>query len=215
MAQDLCDPADLFAHGLPRGGVPNHGRQVSAVDTTANTLTIDLHGLSLDDEVEFRAEGGGTLPTGISAATIYYAIPVTYNTFSVSATLGGSAVNISASGTPGRILCIPKVNIPAIISGTSRLVEDMLPAHIVPIVGDVPPIVRQTTAELAAQKVLALTGGATASLMTIFDLATKRLERWARGVPVRGDGGQQQASGATSASLPYEDARGWTRHGGL
>lgn len=41
----------------------------------------------------------GTLPAGLSTGTNYYAIPVSSNTFKVSATLDGSAVNITDAGT--------------------------------------------------------------------------------------------------------------------
>lgn len=215
MAQDYCSPGDLYAHGLPRGSVPNPGHQVAAVDTATNALTIDVHGLDSDTALEFRAEAGGTLPGGITAGVTYYALPLTESTFAVSATQGGAAVDITSSGTPGRILAIVRLSIPEIISGMSRAIDDMLPGHVVPIEGDVPPIVRMTCAELAAEKVLALTGGPSKGLMTIFDAAKKRLEQWAKGVPIRGEGGQQQAGGAVSASVPYSDPRGWTRHGGL
>jgi hypothetical protein len=39
-----------------------------------------------------------TLPTGLSEGTIYYVVSSATNTFKVSATLGGSAVDITALG---------------------------------------------------------------------------------------------------------------------
>lgn len=64
-------------------------------------LTLNSHGLTLNDTVRFTTSG--TLPTGIVAGTTYYVISagLTVNTFQISLTAGGSAVNTSVgqSGT--------------------------------------------------------------------------------------------------------------------
>lgn len=63
------------------------------------------HRLQLGDTVSFLTGTGGTLPTGISAATIYYAIPIVDNLLqfkiadSLALAIAGSARDITAAGT--------------------------------------------------------------------------------------------------------------------
>jgi hypothetical protein len=68
------------------------------VDDATDIFTATAHGLQDGDEVIF-SNSGGALPTGLSAATTYYIISATANTFKVSTTKGGSAVNITSTGT--------------------------------------------------------------------------------------------------------------------
>lgn len=56
------------------------------------------HGLEADSPVIFEAEGG-TLPTGLTADTVYYVNPTGPTTFTVSATPGGSAIAVTAAGS--------------------------------------------------------------------------------------------------------------------
>lgn len=128
---DYCDPSDLYAHGVPRGAFPNPGRDVESVDATANTLTLGEHGYALNDPVSFRAEAGGSLPAPLAAGTTYYAIPDTGDTFSVAATEDGSAVNLTSAGE--RFVVIDPLPIGAAITWASQIIDDMLPAHVVPI----------------------------------------------------------------------------------
>jgi len=69
-------------------------------EESAELITCPSHGLSADDQVVFYDDVVGTLPTGISEATPYYVISsgLTTDAFKVSATQGGSAVNITAKG---------------------------------------------------------------------------------------------------------------------
>lgn len=61
-------------------------------------ITSNSHGLSNEDAVLVTNSGGG-LPGGLSAATTYYVINATTNTFQLSAKLGGAAVTLSSNGT--------------------------------------------------------------------------------------------------------------------
>lgn len=66
---------------------------------TASTdnITATAHGLSIGDAVVFSATAGG-----LTAGTTYYVVAVpTSNTFKVSATVGGTAVDISADIASG------------------------------------------------------------------------------------------------------------------
>jgi hypothetical protein len=96
------------------------------------------------------------------------------------------------------------------------MINDSLPAHVVPIdLSAVPEIVRMTAAELAAGRLLSLTGGASENLAAVVDRAHKRLERWGKGVPVRGAVVPPSANLAHAATAPFRDRRGWWRFGGL
>lgn len=82
-------------------------RLTAAPDTTIGTATITIaspavisftaHGLTLNDQVKFTTTGA--LPTGLTAGTTYYVIAagLAADSFRVSATLGGTAVNTSGS----------------------------------------------------------------------------------------------------------------------
>ncbi len=67
------------------------------VTPATDLITITSHGF-VDNEI-VRFTSGGTLPAGLTANTAYYVISATTDTFKVSATLGGSAVDITDGGT--------------------------------------------------------------------------------------------------------------------
>jgi len=58
-------------------------------------ITKNNHRLNTDDKVSFITTGA--LPTGLSADTYYFVIYGTADTFTVSATKGGTAINTSGS----------------------------------------------------------------------------------------------------------------------
>jgi len=81
----------------------------SGVNIGTDTITTEAYlNLKVGDPVEFSIvnsqtgdTGSGTLPAGLSAATTYYVISYTASTgaLQVSATAGGSAVDITDDGT--------------------------------------------------------------------------------------------------------------------
>jgi hypothetical protein len=82
--------------------VPINGtvRGFFSVDTT---LTNDQflspgHGLANGDRLMLFNVLGTALPTGVSEGTIYYVVNVATDTFKVSTTLGGAAVDLTAVG---------------------------------------------------------------------------------------------------------------------
>jgi hypothetical protein len=209
-----CEASDLYDHGLPRGAAPNPGRLASSVDADADTIALDVHGFDTDAEVVLRADAGGTMPGGLTALATYYAIPVTEGTFKVSATEGGDAVDITSEGS-GLVVIAP-LPIAAAIAWASRMIDQFLIGHVVPLEEPIPDLVRMTCAELAAGKVLARTGGGSRALSAIVDDARKRLEKWGRGVPLRGENKPTSANTAvSSATAAYADRRGWSRYGGI
>lgn len=75
------------------------GAKLQATFTAAVTdiITSTAHGLIEEDLIQVSSST--TLPAGLSASTDYYVRDVTTNTFKVSATKGGTAVDITGTGT--------------------------------------------------------------------------------------------------------------------
>lgn len=79
----------------PIGSNLGAGTAVAATDT----ITIPgLTGVSVGDRIVFTAPTGGTIPTGITAGTVYYVKTVSTNDITISTTNGGAAVDITAAG---------------------------------------------------------------------------------------------------------------------
>jgi hypothetical protein len=175
-----------------------------------------MHGFALDDEVVFRPDGvNASLPAPLVEGTTYYAKPLSQFSFQVAATPGGSEIDLTTDGL--YVLVIAPLNVAAAIEWASSIIDDMLPAHVVPMTEPYASIVVVTCAELAAGKLAARAGSSSASLTAVLDTARKRLERWAQGVPIRGvnapDTHTNTAASATSSTVA--DPRGWSRFGGI
>ena len=72
--------------------------QATFTAATTDIITSNAHGLSEGDCI-WVSNSGGALPAGLSASTNYYVRDVTTNTFKVSATPMGTAVDITGAGT--------------------------------------------------------------------------------------------------------------------
>jgi microcystin-dependent protein len=82
--------ASLFAAIAPSLGA------VTVTLATPGVFTLTAHGLTVGDSIYLTTTGA--LPTGLSANTLYYVVSTPdANTFTVSATQGGSAINTSGS----------------------------------------------------------------------------------------------------------------------
>ena len=68
------------------------------VNATTNVLTATGHPIATGDVVRL-CNTGGALPAGLSTNTNYYAIGVSGDTLQLSATSGGSAIDITGTGT--------------------------------------------------------------------------------------------------------------------
>lgn len=66
---------------------------------TSDTITIPgLSGLSVGDMISFYAVGSSSLPTGITEGTVYFAKTVSGDAVTISATSGGSTLDITGVG---------------------------------------------------------------------------------------------------------------------
>ena len=90
-----------FYGSVPRVGT---GEALSGFGTadsagvTGNLVQSAAHGLSNDMRVALTAVLAETLPAGLGATTLYYVVGVTTNTFQMSLTSGGAAVDITGQG---------------------------------------------------------------------------------------------------------------------
>ena len=64
-----------------------------------NIVNRTAHGLSNGDRVIISNEGGGTMPTGLTAEVYYHVVSANTNDFQVSLTNGGAAVTFSDDGS--------------------------------------------------------------------------------------------------------------------
>jgi hypothetical protein len=87
-----------FRGMLPNGSTGDFSFQV---DVTNNKILCEAHGLANDDKVAFH---GGTAPTGTTEGTVYWVVGVTPadpDTFQVSSTQGGAAIDITGQPAAG------------------------------------------------------------------------------------------------------------------
>lgn len=68
------------------------------VGLNGNNITIPGSSLAVGNRVVFAVPTGGTIPTGLTAGTVYYVKTASTDTITVSTTSGGSVVAISADG---------------------------------------------------------------------------------------------------------------------
>lgn len=84
-----------FLAAIPLGA---GAKTLATAAASTDTLTAYGHGFSDDDRIILRTAGIGDLPTGLSESTIYYVVSSATNTFQLSTTSGGAAVNFTGDG---------------------------------------------------------------------------------------------------------------------
>ena len=93
-----CGVASGGASKILHRGVIGTDKGVG-VGATDDSITCPGHGLAENDRVIFHAVPGSTIPTGLTEGTAYHVrAGATTDTFTVSATAGGAAVDITAAG---------------------------------------------------------------------------------------------------------------------
>lgn len=71
---------------------------VGTLQSSDDIIRSDAHGIVLDERVVFYPMNGEALPTGLVEGTDYFAITITTDTYQVSATQGGAAINLTGDG---------------------------------------------------------------------------------------------------------------------
>lgn len=211
----LCTRQDVFGFGVRADMLSNPARPIADVGASTDVLTCSAHGFAPNAVLTFRAEEGGSLPAPLVEGTSYYAIPLTDSTFSVSATPSGAPIDLITAGS--NVVVSSQLPIDDWIEWASSLIENSIPAHIVPLSEPYPPIVVACTADLVAWRALAYTGGASGDITEKLKAAQSTLTTWAKGVPIRGQnapGPALCANMAISSTCSGVDPRGWLSRSG-
>jgi len=90
--------ASTAGNHLAWGWLSTIKRAFTVADLTNDLLVSPAHGFANDDRVVVDAEFVGTIPTGLTAGTVYFVVSAGTDDFKVSTTQGGGAVNITAVG---------------------------------------------------------------------------------------------------------------------
>jgi hypothetical protein len=93
----------------PFGGAVKGFGSVDAAGVTSNTITSAAHGLADTNRVMLFNVLAESLPTGLTEGTIYFVVGATTDTFQVSLTSGGAAVDITAVGELFQQKVVPEV----------------------------------------------------------------------------------------------------------
>lgn len=83
---------------MPAGSSARRAFSVDAADVTADTITSAGHGLVNGNSVVVWPTIGAVLPTPLAEDTEYFVVGAATDTFQLSATLGGAAINLTAIG---------------------------------------------------------------------------------------------------------------------
>lgn len=204
-----CTRADLYLYGLPRGALGSSSRTVASSAAATDTIELDAHGFETDDAITFRVPEGGVLSAPLVAGTTYYAIRLDDSHFKVSATLSGSAIDLTTDGD--QMLVAIALPIDAVIEFYSRWADTFMPAHAVPFTSPIPVLVRGLVAELSAKRLMALAGHSSASMNEAELSAKAQLERFATGITLRDATATSPTNTAavTSWVASTPDPRGW------
>ena len=101
----LVDPANPINNNVAKtftvtsSGQLSTLKTITSVDTVNNSIRINAHGFVAGQVIRFS---GASLPAPLSSGTNYYVRDVTTNTFKVSTTSGGAAVNLTTAGSGTR-----------------------------------------------------------------------------------------------------------------
>lgn len=71
---------------------------VATIQASDDIFRSDGHGLPNDRRVVFYPANGEALPTGVTEGTDYFVINATTDTFQISLTPGGAAINLTGDG---------------------------------------------------------------------------------------------------------------------
>lgn len=80
----------------------------TVVTAVGDAISSNGHGLANTNRVFVTTVAGETLPTGLSATVLYFVVGATTDTFQVSLTSGGAAVDITALGDLAWFRTIPE-----------------------------------------------------------------------------------------------------------
>jgi hypothetical protein len=183
-----CTVEDVFGV-VPASVLMRVALAVASASTTANTLTINGHGLAEDAPFDIVLQSGGTVAAPLAVGTTYYADPVSDVALRVRAEPGGDPIDLTTAGSGMMLRPSCRPGIEERIVEYSRWVEDRLPAHAVPLElesnGRYHPTVRGMVALLAAEAALEDSGKTSESVTRRADRTRRDAELRLRGLPMR------------------------------
>lgn len=101
--------ASSAGNQMSYGGIGSTLKGIGTVVTAAgDAISSNGHGLVNTDRVMLFAVAGEALPAGLVATTLYFVVGATTDTFQVSLTSGGAAVDITALGDLAWAKTIPE-----------------------------------------------------------------------------------------------------------
>jgi hypothetical protein len=100
-------------------------RGVATIQASDDIFRSDGHGLPNDRRVVFYPVAGEALPTGLTEGTDYFVIGQTADTFQVSLTQGGAAVNLTGDGEVRWQDMVPATDAVAFVCRTNSFLQDL------------------------------------------------------------------------------------------
>lgn len=174
----------------------------------SDEISYDGHGLETNDPVTVRALSGSVLPTPLVAGTTYYVIRHTNSAFALSATLNGSAIDLTTDSYTLVVARDPDFDM--WIEFYSRWTDVSLPGHLVPLQSPIHPLVRGLVADMVAERMFNVSGQPTTEAMKALEIATlAQLTRFAAGLPLRGAVATESANTALTLVAGTIDPRGY------
>jgi hypothetical protein len=167
---------------------------VVASATLPSTVRLADHGYATNDIVRVIALPGGVLPSGLVDTSDYYAIRLDGDRLQFAAALSGPAVALGTTGTnPWGCYATNDAVALAAIEWCSRLIDQRIPAHVVPFASaTLPYLLRGICAKLACRELLARLRrvsaagpGGVAIVEAQAERAERELDRMISGIPVR------------------------------
>lgn len=107
VAPSYSSRSDVFGAGVPRGALVRPAREIASADATTDSLALEGHGLADDDQLSFQVDAEGALPAPLAVGVTYYAKVTDEDRFQVSATEGGSAIDLTTAGVAPFSLVVP------------------------------------------------------------------------------------------------------------
>jgi hypothetical protein len=216
--------SDLFAFGLRAAAFAVPGRPIAAVDSTADTLTVPMHGATLNDPARVATRStGGAVPGGLTPGVTYYAIPMGDDLVALADAPDGPAVDLTDAGTGALELILaltPRMQ--AQLDADSKVIDGALDAYGAPLTGGIPLEVRVVNAQLSAFNLAVTLGLANpkdvaadmAGLTARYEAAMATIGRWRAGQTLPLGVTDSTPDVVESAAAGYsDDPRDWDNAG--
>jgi hypothetical protein len=225
----LCARENVYATGLPPEMFSRPPRLIEGVTPAAGALSLRAHALKPDAPVTLAVQSSSTLgaaaaalPGGLSAAQVYYALPLGSDAFSLSLVAGGEPISSftdAGSGVFG-VVVDHGVYLDAAIEAATAIIYQFTRAHAQPIAADVLPFVCAFVAariylvsHTSGNSEFAKAGEAPSWIRSLVD---KLFDIWTKGAPILGavdatptvaDNGAQLVPISLNGGFDLEDGR--------